>query len=173
MLSKQIENALNEQINAELWSAYLYLSMSMDFQAKGFVGIANWYFVQFQEEQDHARIFMNYINSRDGKVVLAPIAGVKAEWNNPLDAFNDTLEHEKKVTGLINNLNRLAVEENDYATQQALQWFISEQVEEEDNARGYIDALKKIGDNGYGLYMFDKELAARTYTVPSPLAGKE
>ncbi|MDY3858932.1 MAG: ferritin [Muribaculaceae bacterium] len=173
MLSKQIENALNEQINAELWSAYLYLSMSMDFQAKGFVGIANWYFVQFQEEQDHARIFMNYINSRDGKVVLAPIAGVKAEWNNPLDAFNDTLEHEKKVTGLINNLNRLAVEENDYATQQALQWFISEQVEEEENARGYIDALKKIGDNGYGLYMFDKELAARTYTVPSPLAGKE
>lgn len=173
MLSKQIENALNEQINAELWSAYLYLSMSMDFQAKGFVGIANWYFVQFQEEQDHARIFMNYINSRDGKVVLAPIAGVKAEWNNPLDAFNDTLEHEKKVTGLINNLNRLAVEENDYATQQALQWFISEQVEEEDNARGYIDALKKIGDNGYGIYMFDKELAARTYTVPSPLAGKE
>lgn len=173
MLSKQIENALNEQINAELWSAYLYLSMSMDFQAKGFVGIANWYFVQFQEEQDHARIFMNYINSRDGKVVLAPIAGVKAEWNNPLDAFNDTLEHEKKVTGLINNLNRLAVEENDYATQQALQWFISEQVEEEENARGYIDTLKKIGDNGYGLYMFDKELAARTYTVPSPLAGKE
>lgn len=173
MLSKQIENALNEQINAELWSAYLYLSMSMDFQAKGFVGIANWYFVQFQEEQDHARIFMNYINSRDGKVVLAPIAGVKTEWNNPLDAFNDTLEHEKKVTGLINNLNRLAVEENDYATQQALQWFISEQVEEEENARGYIDVLKKIGDNGYGLYMFDKELAARTYTVPSPLAGKE
>jgi len=113
---------------------------------------------------------MNYVNSRDGKVTLAPIAAVATEWACPLEAFADTYAHEQKVTSLINSLNALAVKENDYATQNMLQWFISEQVEEEDTARGFIDALKKIGDNGYGLYMFDKELAARTYTTPSPLA---
>ena len=172
MLSKKLEKALNEQINAELWSAYLYLSMSMDFANKGFNGIANWFAIQFKEEQDHATIFMNYVNSRDGKVELAPIAGVKTEWTSPLDAFNDTYAHEQKVTSLINNLNAIAIEDHDYATTSQLQWFINEQVEEEENARGYIDALTKIGDNGYGLYMFDKELAARVYTTPAPLAGK-
>ncbi len=169
MLNKEVEKALNEQINAELWSAYLYLSMSMHFASEGYNGIANWFAVQFKEEQDHATIMMNYVNSRDGKVTLAPIAAVATEWATPLAAFQDTYAHEQKVTGLINALNALAVKENDYATQNMLQWFISEQVEEEDNARGFIDALKKIGDNGYGLYMFDKELAARTYTTPSPL----
>ena len=173
MLSEKLHAALNEQINAELWSAYLYLSMSMDAEAKGLKGVANWFYVQWLEEQDHARILMNYINSRDGKVLLAPIAAVDTEWESPLAAFAATLEHEKKVTALINNLNALAVEHKDYATQNALQWFITEQIEEEENARGYIDALNKIGDNGYGLYMFDKELAARAYAVPSPLAGKE
>lgn len=173
MLTKELEQALNEQINAELWSAYLYLSMSMDFASKGFAGIANWFAVQFKEEQDHATILMNYVNSRDGKVVLAPIAAVATEWASPVAAFEDTLAHEKKVTALINNLNHMAVEARDYATQNMLAWFIDEQVEEEDSARAYVDALKKIGDNGYGLYMFDKELAARTYTTPSPLAGKE
>lgn len=172
MLSQKLQDAINAQINAELWSAYLYLSMSMDFAAKGFAGIANWYAVQFKEEQDHATIFMNYVNSRDGKVVLKPIDAVKTEWETPLEAFEDTLTHEKKVTSLINYLAALAVAENDFATQNFLQWFVTEQVEEEDNARTYIDALKKIGDNGYGLYMFDKELAARTYTQASPLAGK-
>lgn len=173
MLTKELEKALNEQINAELWSAYLYLSMSMDFASKGFAGIANWFAVQFKEEQDHATILMNYVNSRDGKVTLAPIAAVQTEWATPVAAFEDTLAHEKKVTALINELNRLAVEAKDYATQNMLVWFIDEQVEEEDNARSYVDALRKIGDNGYGLYMFDKELAARAYTTPSPLAGKE
>ena len=173
MLTKELEQALNEQINAELWSAYLYLSMSMDFASKGFAGIANWFAVQFKEEQDHATILMNYVNSRDGKVVLAPIAAVATEWASPVAAFEDTLAHEKKVTALINNLNHMAVEARDYATQNMLAWFIDEQVEEEDSARAYVDALKKIGDNGYGLYMFDKELAARTYTTPSPLVGKE
>lgn len=173
MLTKKVEKAINEQINAELWSAYLYLSMSMDFASKGFAGIANWYAVQFKEEQDHATILMNYVNSRDGKVILAPIAAVDTEWPSPVAAFEATLAHEKKVTALINNLNAVAVEARDYATQNMLQWFINEQVEEEDNARGYVDALRKIGDNGYGLYMFDKELAARAYSTPSPLAGKE
>ncbi|MBJ2194943.1 MAG: ferritin [Muribaculaceae bacterium] len=172
MLNKNVEQAINAQINAEFWSAYLYLSMSMHFANKGYNGIANWFQIQFKEEQDHATIFMNYINSRDGKVLLAPIEGVDTEWASPIDAFKATLAHEQKVTALINNIYAIAVEEKDYATQNTLQWFISEQVEEEETARGFIDALEKIGDNGYGLYMFDKELAARTYNTPAPLASK-
>ena len=166
MLNNKVQDAINAQINAEFWSAYLYLSMSMHFASEGYDGIANWFAIQFKEEQDHATIFMNYVNSRDGKVLLAPIAAVDT-------AFEATLAHEKKVTALINDLYAVAVEEKDYATQNMLKWFIDEQVEEESNARGYIDALKKIGDNGYGLYMFDKELAARVYSTPSPLANAE
>lgn len=173
MLSKKIEEAFNAQINAEFWSAYLYLSMSMHFANEGCNGIANWFAVQFKEEQDHATIMMNYVNSRGGKVTLAPIAAVETTWKSPVAAFEDTLAHEKKVTALINNLYTLAVEEKDYASQNMLHWFIDEQVEEEETACGYIDTLKKIGDNGYGLYMFDKELAARTYATPAPLANKE
>jgi len=172
MISKELEKAINAQINAELWSAYLYLSMSMHFANNGYDGIANWFAVQFKEEQDHATIFMNYLNSRDGKVILEPIAGVETEWASPLAAFDATLVHEQKVTAMINNLNALALEHKDFATQATLQWFITEQIEEEETARGFIDALKKIGDNGYGLYMFDKELASRTYTTPSPLSAK-
>lgn len=173
MLSKKIEEAFNAQINAEFWSAYLYLSMSMHFANKGCNGIANWFAVQFKEEQDHATIMMNHVNSRGGKVTLAPIAAVETTWKSPVAAFEDTLAHEKEVTALINNLYTLALEEKDYASQSILQWFIDEQVEEEETACGYIDALKMIGDNGYGLYMFDKELAARTYVTPAPLANKE
>jgi len=172
MLNKKVEEAINAQINAELWSAYLYLSMSMHFANKGFAGIANWFAVQFKEEQDHATIFMNYVNSRGGKVTLTPIAAVETEWCCPLEAFKATLAHEQKVTALINNINAIAVEEKDYATQNMLQWFINEQVEEEETAQGFIDALERIGDNGYGLYMLDKELAARTYNTPAPLAAK-
>lgn len=172
MISKELEKAINAQINAELWSAYLYLSMSMHFANTGYDGIANWFAVQFKEEQDHATIFMNYLNSRDGKVLLEPIAGVETEWDSLRAAFEATLAHEQKVTALINDLNALAVEHKDYATQATLQWFITEQIEEEETARTYIDTLKKIGDNGYGLYMFDKELAARVYTTPAPLAAK-
>ena len=172
MLNKEVEAAFNAQINAEFWSAYLYLSMSMHFAHEGCAGIANWFAVQFKEEQDHATIMMNYVNQRGGKVELAPIAAVETSWNSPLDAFAATLAHENKVTALINNLYALATEKNDYATQSMLKWFIDEQVEEEENAQGFIDALKKIGDNGYGLYMFDKELAARVYTTPAPLAAK-
>ena len=173
MLSKKLHEAMNAQINAELWSAYLYLSMSMDAENKGLKGVANWFFVQFREEQDHARILMNYINSRDAKVELKPIAEVRTEWTSPLDMFKDTLEHEKVVTSMINNLAAIAAEDKDFASSNMLVWFVDEQVEEEETARDYIDTLKKIGDNGYGLYMFDKELAARTYAVPAPLAGKE
>ena len=170
MLSKKLHDAINAQINAELWSAYLYLAMSMDAESKGLKGVANWFYVQFREEQDHARIFMNYLNSRDAKVVLAPIAEVPAEWSSVLDMFHQTLEHEKKVTALINNLAAIAAEDRDYASSNKLVWFIDEQVEEEESAREMIDAVEAVEGNKYGMYMLDKELATRVYTQASPLA---
>ena len=127
MLSKKMEDALNEQINAELWSAYLYLSMGMQFENSGMAGVANWFKIQFKEEQAHAEIFMNYINQRGGRVILKPIAAVETEWATPLDAFKDTLAHERKVTALINNLYAIAEEEHDYATRDRLTWFVNEQ----------------------------------------------
>ncbi len=169
-ISDRLVAAINDQINAELWSAYLYLSMSMDQEAKGNKGFANWFFIQFQEEQDHARIFMNMLNSRGAEVKLQPIAEVQTEWETPLAAWEKTLEHEQVVTARINNLMAIAKEEQDYASESTLKWFVDEQVEEEENARDIIDILEKIGDNKYGLYEYDKELAARVYTVPSPLA---
>ena len=118
------------------------------------------------------KILIKYILSRGGKVTLAPIDKVQTEWSSPLAAFEDTLAHEKKVTSMINNLYALAEEEKDYATKSMLGWFIDEQVEEEETAQGYIDALKMIKDNGFGIYTLDKELGARTYTQAAPLAGK-
>lgn len=170
MLSQKLHDAINEQINAELWSAYLYLAMSMDAESKGYKGVANWFYVQFQEEQDHARIFMNYLNSRDMKVVLKPIAEVPATWDSVLAMYKQTLEHEQKVTSLINNLAAIANEDRDFASINRLVWFIDEQVEEEESAREMITAVEAVEDNKYGMYMLDKELAARTYTTPSPLA---
>ena len=167
MLNKKIEDAINNQINAELWSAYLYLSMSLDCASKGLQGAANWFEIQYQEEQAHAMKFKNYIIARGGRVVLQPIQEVQTEWNTLLDIFKDTLAHEQKVTALLNNLYKIALEETDVATQSMLKWFIDEQVEEEENATSMIDALKMIGDNGYGLYMLDKELSTRVF-VPIP-----
>ena len=164
MLSKKVEEALNAQINAEFWSAYLYLSMSAYFAADGKPGFANWFKIQFQEEQDHALRFFNYINDRGGRVTLKPIAKVAHAWKSPLDAFEDTLKHEKEVTAMINNLVAIAKEENDYATESMLKWFVDEQVEEEATAQSYIDALKMIKDNGFGIYTLDKELQTRAYT---------
>ena len=136
-------------------------------------GMAKWFETQFKEEQDHAKIFYNYIVARGGVVTLKAIDKVPTTWKSTLDVFESTLAHEEKVTSLINDLYALAEEEKDYATVSMLKWFIDEQTEEEENAQTIIDNLKMIKDNGYGLYMLDKELGARTYTVPSPLAGKE
>ena len=173
MLSERLHKAINEQINAELWSAYLYLSMSMDAEAKGYKGVANWFYVQWLEEQDHARIFMNYLNSCDAKVELKPLAEVRTEWSSVQEMFRETLRHEKVVTSLINNLAAIAHEDRDFASSNMLVWFVNEQIEEEENARDIIDILEKIGDNKYGLYEYDKELGARVYSVPSPLVTAE
>ncbi len=168
MISPKIQDALNVQINAEFWSAYLYLAMGMHFEAEGRTGIANWFRIQFKEEQAHAEIFMNYLNSRGGRVELKAIDAVPTHWASPLAAFEDTLAHEEKVTAMINNLYALAESEHDYATRGKLDWFVSEQVEEEETAKQLIDRLKLIGD-----YMLDQELATRVYNVPAPLATKE
>lgn len=169
MISNKIQDAINAQINAEFWSAYLYLSMGMHFEAEGRQGVANWFKIQFQEEQAHAQIFINYLNQRGGRVVLKAIDAVPTSWESPLDAFKATLEHEQKVTAMINNIYAIAEAENDYATRDRLNWFVTEQVEEEDNARQLIDKYAMIGDNGMGQYMLDQELAARVYNAPAAL----
>lgn len=172
MISKRVEDALNAQINAEFWSAYLYLSMSAYFEAENKSGFANWFRIQFKEEQAHAEILMNYLQDRGGRVLLRQIEAVPTSWNSPLDVFTETLKHEQKVTALLNNLYNVAEEEKDNATRNTLTWFINEQVEEEKTAQGYIESLKLIGDNGFGIYTLDKELATRTYNEPAPLADK-
>lgn len=172
MISPKIQDAINAQINAELWSAYLYLAMGMHFESEGRAGIANWFRIQFKEEQAHAEIFINYLNSRGGRVVLKPIDAVPESWESPLAAFEATLAHEQKVTALINNLYALAEAEHDYATRGKLDWFVSEQVEEEETATNFIERLKLIGNDGLALYMLDQELASRVYNVPAPLASK-
>lgn len=169
MISKKLAKAINDQINAEMWSAYLYLSMSQDIYAKGFHGIAHWYKVQFLEEQAHAAIMINYLHSQDAKVVLAPIAKVQTEWESVLATFEDTLAHEKKVTAMINNLCDIADEDKDRAAANFLAWFIDEQVEEEENARDLVRQATMIGDHIGGMIMLDKELGAREYHTPSPL----
>lgn len=166
MLKQNIEEALNAQINAELWSAYLYLSMSLHFEHEGRNGIANWFKIQFQEEQAHALALMDYLNARDAKVVLKPIAEVPTSWDSPIAAFKATLEHEKTVTESINNLYAMAEEAKDFATRQKLNTFVAEQVEEEESVRQIIDDLDLIGDDGTGLLQLDRELGLRTFTAP-------
>lgn len=172
MLNSKIEAAINAQINAEMWSAYLYLSMSAYCQDKGYTGMANWFAIQFKEEQDHAQIFYNYLISRGGRVLLKAIDAVETEWASPLAAFEHTYKHEQHVTSLINNLMHIAVEEKDYASQSRFQWFIDEQVEEEEHALELVNKLRMLDGNSYGMYMLDQELAARVYATPSPLAAK-
>lgn len=171
MLSPKLHAAINEQINAELWSAYLYLSMSLDAESKGLKGVANWFYVQWREEQDHARILMNYLASRDQKVELKPIAEVPTSWGSVLEMFRETLRQEKIVTGHINNLASIAAEDRDFASSNMLVWFIDEQIEEEESARDMIFAAESVEGDKYGLYQLDKELASRTYTQATPLAS--
>ncbi|MGV8963683.1 MAG: ferritin [Candidatus Saccharimonadaceae bacterium] len=170
MLSKKLEEAINNQINAELWSAYLYLSMSTHFANAGLPGFANWYGIQFKEEQDHAMRFMNYMVAKGSKVVLKPIEKVDTSWESVLAAFEDTLKHEKVVTGLINDMVAIARQEKDFATDNILQWFVSEQIEEEESVQGIMDALRLIGGQGYGVYMLDKDLGQRKYVSAASTA---
>ena len=161
MISKKMQEAINAQINAEMWSAYLYLAMSMDANDKGLKGVAHWYRKQYDEEMEHAFRFVHYLEEQLARVELKPIDKFKTSWKNMAEMFDETLAHEKVVTGLIHNLCDLAAKEKDYATANMLQWFVNEQVEEEANATELIEAAKCIGNDKAAFFMFDKELAAR------------
>lgn len=167
MLSKEVEEALNKQVNAEFWSAYLYLSMSNNFETLGRRGAANWFRIQFQEEQAHALALMDYVHARDGKITLTAIKDVPQKWDTLLDAFEKTLEHEKNVTAMIHALYDMAEQDKDFATRQMLNNFIAEQVEEEENVRDIIDDLKMVGEDGSGNFMLDRELGSRKFTAPT------
>ncbi|WP_457570628.1 ferritin [Desulfovulcanus sp.] len=166
MLSKTMEKALNDQVNAEFYSSYLYLSMSAYFQGLNLSGFASWMKAQAQEELFHAMKFYNYIHERGGKVVLQAIEAPPTEWDSPLAAFEAALAHEQKVTHLINDLVNLAIEEKDHATNNFLQWFVSEQVEEEDSVGEVVNKIKLIGQASGGLFMLDRDLGQRTFTMP-------
>jgi ferritin len=161
MLSKKVEKAINDQIQRELESAYIYLSMAAYCEAQNLGGFAHWMEVQFQEETEHALKFYNYIHDRGGRVMLQAIPQPPIEFESALDVFEKALAHEKKITGHINDLYALAVEEKDYASQVLLQWFVEEQVEEEKSAGDIVDTLKMIGDKGHALIMLDRQLAQR------------
>jgi ferritin len=167
MLSKKMQDALNKQLNAELYSSYLYLSMSTYFQSLNLGGFANWMRVQAQEELMHAMKFYDFVNERDGKVVLQAVDGPPAEWDSPLAVFEHVYEHEQKVTGLINDLVNLAIGERDHATNIFLQWFVTEQVEEEASANEVVQRLKLLGKDKGGLFMLDRELAQRAPATPT------
>ncbi|RMF54445.1 ferritin [Candidatus Woesearchaeota archaeon] len=162
-LTKTMEAALNKQVNAELYSAYLYLSMSADFEAKNLKGFANWMFVQAQEEMTHVMKIYRHILDRGGKVVLDKVAKPKTTWKTPLDAFQDAYKHEKEITAMINNLVRLAKKQNDHATESMLQWFVDEQVEEEANTDEIVQKLKMVKNSGEGILIIDKELSQRVF----------
>ncbi len=161
MLSKSMQKALNEQINNELYSSYLYLSMSAHFQATNLPGFAHWMIVQSKEEYDHAMKIFGYIQDRNSRAMLEAISKPPAEFKKPLDIMKQILEHEKSVTGMINHLYDMAVKEKDYPTQVTLQWFVKEQVEEEKMASDIIEQLKMIGDATPGLVMLDRQLGSR------------
>jgi ferritin len=172
MISKKIEDALNQQINAEFHSAYLYLSMSAYFLSLNLNGFSHWMKIQSQEEVMHAIKVFNFVNERDGRVILQPIQSVTVEWDLPLATFEEAYNHEQKMTALINNITSLAIEEKDHATQVFLQWFINEQVEEEANAITIVKTLKLIGNSTDSLFYYDRELAKRT-VPPMPTTGQQ
>ena len=167
MLNNDMEKALNTQVNAEMYSAYLYLSMSAYFQSKSLGGFASWMRVQAQEEMVHAMKLYDFINERGGRVILELIEAPPTEWDSPLATSEAVYEHEQKVTGLINELVELALEKHDHATNIFLQWFVSEQVEEEDSANDVVEKIKLMGDARGGLFMLDRELGQRVFTPPA------
>jgi ferritin len=167
MLSNKMYTALNKHMNTELYSAYLYLNMSAAAGVMGLKGTANWFNVQYQEEMVHFMKFYNYLNSQGEQATVAQMNAPASRFDSFLNMFEETLKHEQYITSCINDLTELAVQEKDHASQIFLQWFITEQIEEEENDREIIGKLKMIGDNGYGQLMLDGELATRVFTPPA------
>lgn len=169
MLDPKMQKALNDQINAEMFSSYLYLAMVAYFNDLGLSGFSAWMTSQAQEEMVHAMKLFNYIIERGGRVELAQIDEPQKEWDSPIDVFKAAYKHEQYITGRINDLVDLAIEIKDHATNQMLQWFVEEQVEEEANAEEVVQKLSFVQDAPSGIYMIDKELAARPpiFTMPT------
>lgn len=170
MINKEVLDAINEQINAETYSAYMYLSMSAYFENIGLSGFANWMMIQYKEESAHAIKFFNYVNERGGKVVLKAVDQVPVDFDGVVDVFEKTLAHENHVTSLINKLMDVAVACSDHATQSMLKWFIDEQVEEEANVEKILSTLKLINGQGNGIFMMDRELSQRVFVDPNVVA---
>lgn len=167
MLSQNMQKAFNGQINKEMYSAYLYMAMSAHTAEVGLKGFANWLMVQFHEEMLHAMKFYEFVQSRGGSVELQAIEQPPAQWKNPLEMFEKVLEHEQFVTKSINDLVDLAREEHDHASEIFLQWYVTEQVEEEESANDIITQLKLVGDSPQGIMMLDKDLSQRMTSVPT------
>jgi len=167
MVSKKMGEALNEQINAELYSAYLYLSMEAYFESVNLPGFANWMRAQTQEELMHAMKIYDFVNERGGRVMLKSIAAPPTEWESSVAVFEAIYKHEQKVTGLITELVNLAILEKDHATNSFLQWFVNEQVEEESSANDVLQKLKMLGNAPGGMFMLDRELGQRVFTPPA------
>jgi len=166
MLNKKIEQAFNGQLNFETFSANIYMSMAAYFDSMNLKGFANWMKVQYQEETFHASRFYDFINNRGGRVVIGAVEQPPARWDSPLAAFEHALAHERIVSGRINDLVALATEEKDHASVLFLQWFVGEQVEEEASVDAVVQQLKLMAGAPGGLFMLDRELAARVFTPP-------
>lgn len=173
MLKKNVEKALNEQINAELYSSYLYYQMAAWCASADLNGMSSWFKVQAQEELIHASKFFDYVLDRSGKVALREIKGPPATWDSALAAFSEALKHEQHVTALINNLVDLARKEKDQLTDNFLQFFVAEQVEEEATASKIVGQLRLIGSSGSGLFLIDRELGTRTFVYPTAGAAAD
>ncbi|MFQ7472646.1 MAG: ferritin [Anaerovoracaceae bacterium] len=167
MLSKKVIELLNEQVNKEFYSAYLYLDMSNYYKNEGLNGFANWYKIQAQEERDHAVLFMDYLQQNGEEVVLEAIAKPDKEFKSFIDPLKEGAAHERFVTGLIHNIYAAAYDDKDFRTMQFLDWFVKEQAEEEDTADDMVKKYELFGSDSKGLYMLDSELAGRTYAAPS------
>ena len=170
-MDQRVYELINDQINKELYSAYLYLSFADYYEEEGLDGYANWYEIQAQEERDHALIFRNYLHENGEKVKLGPIAAPDKTFSSYIEPLEAALEHEKYVTSLINDIYAAAEAVKDYRTMKFLDWFIDEQMEEEDTADDMITKMRLFGCNARSLYELNQEYAARTYTVPAPLAN--
>lgn len=168
MISQTMQDAFNKQMNAEAYSGYLYISMSSYFESKGLKGMAKWMANQAREEFFHTSKFYHYILERGGRALMAPIDGPTVDWDSPLKVWENVVSHERKVTSLINNLMNMAKKENDHASEVFLQWFVSEQVEEEAAADEILQKMKIAGEAGAVLFMMDNELGQR---VLSPLVA--
>ena len=166
-MNKKLEEAINTQLNFEIESAFVYLAMKNYLEGQSLDGFVNWFDVQFQEEMAHAQKFMNYVNERDGRVVLEEIAKPETNWESPVKAFSAAYKHEQFISASINELISIARDEKDFMSDNFLQWFVAEQVEEEASAKEVIRMFKLAGSGGGGLLMIDKELASRVFTPPT------